>query len=393
MPELRSAPPVLIDTAAGLGELCDRLAGEPLYGFDTEFHNERTYYPRLALVQISWAEEVALVDPLVVDLAPLAAVFDGPGMAVAHACDQDLQILETACGAVPARIFDTQLAAGFLGMSTPALSRLVEKELGVSLPKADRLTDWLQRPLTPEQLVYAAGDVIHLLALHRTMTARLAELGRLEWALEECAEALANRRLAIDPEEAWWRISDHRRLNGKARGVAQAVAAWRERRAAELDLPRRVILPDLPLTALAHKPPRNRRELDAVRGLEGRHLGGGAAEEILAAVRLGLELPTPELRLPAERTDDRGQEAAVAVAAGLVHQMADELEFDAGLLATRADLRDLLLGIPSRLDQGWRQTIVGENLRRLASGELAVAFDGRGGLLLEERSHRPAGTA
>ena len=142
-----SPPPRLIADADGLDSLCAEIAGEECYALDTEFHTERTYYPKLALIQLGWADKVALVDPLAVDPRPLARIFAGTGVAVAHAAEQDLDVLETACGAAPGTVFDTQIAAGFLGLSTPSLSRLVDRVLGVSLPKADQLSDWLQRPL------------------------------------------------------------------------------------------------------------------------------------------------------------------------------------------------------------------------------------------------------
>ena len=153
--------------------LVDALLGEEYYAFDTEFHTERTYVPDLALIQIAWADQVALVDPLAVDPAPLADVFGGPGKAVAHAAGQDLDILLAACGALPAHVFDTQIVAGFLGMSSPSLARLVDQILGVTLPKADRLSDWLERPISERQIAYAMNDVAHLLELRRVLSDRL----------------------------------------------------------------------------------------------------------------------------------------------------------------------------------------------------------------------------
>ena len=129
--------------------------------------------PDLALIQIAWADRVALVDPLAVDPAPLAAVFDGPGKAVAHAAGQDLDVLLAACGALPVHVFDTQIVAGFLGMSSPSLARLVDQILGVTLPKADRLSDWLERPIPESQVDYAINDVAHLLELRRVLSERL----------------------------------------------------------------------------------------------------------------------------------------------------------------------------------------------------------------------------
>jgi len=276
-----TSAPTLINDVNGLAALCDELVGEEFYAVDTEFHTERTYFPKLALIQLGWADTVALVDPLGVDPTPLGRVFDGPGTAVAHAAGQDIDVLRAACGVAPSVVFDTQIAAGFLGMSTPSLSRLVEQVLGVTLPKTDQLSDWLQRPIPTSQLAYAAGDVLHLLDLRSAMVAQLEERGRLAWAVEECALAVGGQRRTVVPDEAWWKVGDVRRLNGRSRGVAQEVAAWRERRAAELDRPRRSVLSDLAILTIAQRPPRHRQELEKLRGVDARHLAKGAGAEIL----------------------------------------------------------------------------------------------------------------
>jgi ribonuclease D len=386
-----SAPsaPVVVDRA-GLESLVAEVAREDAYAFDTEFHTERTYVPELALIQIAWADKVALVDPLAVDPAPLAEVFGGPGVAVAHASTQDLDVLMAACGVIPATVFDTQIVAGFLGMSTPSLSRLIDVMLGVSLPKADRLSDWLERPMSDRQISYAISDVAHLLEVRDVLTERLRALGRLDWALDECDQVLTDRTPpARVPEEAWWRLGDIRSMSRQSRAVAQEVAAWRERTAAESNRPRRQVLSDLGLLAISQRPPRNADELRRARGVDGRHLAQGRAAEILSAIRRGLDLPANQVRMPSEGRDAQAPAGAVAVCSGLVRQIADDLDFDQALLATRADISQLLANEPSRLDTGWRRTIVGDPLRGFISGEVAAAFDRRGHLVLEERSHRP----
>jgi ribonuclease D len=362
---------MVVDTA-GLRSLVADLVTEEFYGFDTEFHTEKTYVPDLALIQIAWADKVALVDPLAVDPAP-----------------QDLDVLMAACGTVPATVFDTQIVAGFLGMSSPSLSRLVDQMLGVSLPKADRLSDWLERPISDRQVSYAVNDVAHLLELRLVLTERLRALGRLDWALDECDQVLGDRAPARVPEEAWWKLGDIRGMSRRSRGVAQEVAAWRERTAAETNRPRRMILSDLGLMAISQRPPRNGDELRRARGVDGRHLAQGRAAEILAAVNRGLGLQPDQIRMPTEGRDAVAPAAAVAVCSGVVRQIADDLDFDQGLLATRADIAQLLAAEPSRLDTGWRRTIVGDPLRRLIDGDVAAAFDRRGHLVIEERSRRP----
>lgn len=381
----------MILTPDQLEELCDELAGEECYALDTEFHTERTYWPKLALIQFGWAGRVALVDPLAVDPAPLARLFRGPGTAVAHAASQDVDILQSACGVAPGSLFDTQIAARFLGMATPSLARLVEQVLGISLLKSDQLSDWLHRPLPPDQLAYAAGDVQHLVALQEVMVERLEDLGRLNWATEECAQALGGRPHQVTPEEAWWRVSDMRKLTGKSRGVAQEVTAWRERRAAESDRPRRTVLSDLAILTIAQRPPHSRQDIEKLRGIDARHLAHGAAAQILEAVQRGRALEADELHLPPEVPESRVSQAAVAVCAGLVRQIAGEQQFDQSLLATRTDIVQLVAGEPSRLDQGWRGDIAGRPIRRLLAGEVAAAFEPGGRLVLESRSRVPAG--
>jgi ribonuclease D len=386
-------PGAIVTSTPALHELVAEIRDEDSYAFDTEFHTERTYVPELALIQIAWRDKVALVDPLAVDPSPLGELLAGPGTAVAHAASQDLDVLMAACGNVPAKVFDTQIVAGFLGLSTPSLARLLDQVLGVALPKADRLSDWLVRPMSERQVTYAVNDVAYLLELRTALSERLRVLGRLEWALDECDLVLGDRAPARVPEEAWWRLGDIRSMSRRSRAVAQEVAAWRERTAAETNRPRRRILSDLGLMAISQRPPNTAAELRQTRGVDGRHLAQGRAGEILAAVKRGLDLPSGQIRMPTEGRDAPAAPAAVAICSGLVRQIADDLEFDQSLLATRADLAQLLAGEPSRLDVGWRRGIVGDPLRRLIAGDVAAAFGPGGRVVLEERSGRPAPTA
>ncbi|MHB8671545.1 MAG: ribonuclease D [Acidimicrobiales bacterium] len=387
-----------IDDAASLERLVAAVAAVDAYALDTEFHRERTYWPKLALVQLAWRPvgsgdqpvQIALVDPLRLDLAAMEPLFRGSGLAVVHAADQDLEILEQACGTIPARLFDTQVAAGFLGTSSLSLSALVFQLLGVRLPKGDRLTDWVRRPLDDGQRSYAAADVVHLPDLHDRMAAELSASGRLAWAEEECELVRGRRRGPPPPETAWWRVRESRHLRGRARLVAQALAAWRERKAAQLDRPLRHVLSDLAIVTIAANPPADLEDLRRLRGVDGRHLGGSQGKEILEAVAAGLAAPSDSLALPEIEELDRRLRPAVALASAWIAQLAVELRIDATLLATRADLHALLRGDrDARLSRGWRAELVGEPVRRLVEGEAALAFDGQGGLVLEDRP-RPA---
>jgi ribonuclease D len=379
-----------VDSGKALAEVVAALAGEPFYGVDTEFHRERTYFPHVALVQLSWPGHIALVDPLAVDLAPLQEVLAGPGTVVMHAAAQDLEALERSAGVAPLHLFDTQLAAGFLGYGTPSLGNLVWGEVGVRLPKGDRLADWVRRPLTDDQKDYAASDVEHLLALRDRLVERLAQRGRLAWAEDECAELRARSLTRRPPEEAWWRVKEARSLRGAAVGVAQAVGAWRERRAAEIDQPVRFVLPDLALVGIAHRPPKTIDELRKVRGLDDRHLRGQAAPSLLAAVEEGLALTRDELRLPPAGDVDPELRPAVTLVSAWVSQLARRVDIDTSLVGTRSDIEALLRGDPdARLATGWRRDAIGDAVQALVSGRAALAFDGDGALVLEARSRQP----
>ncbi len=362
--------------------IVDELCTEPRYAIDTEFHRERTYYPKLALVQIGWRGRIVLVDPLAVDVRSMRRLFASPSLAVFHAAQQDLDVLTHVCGAVPEHMFDTQIAAGFIGYSTPSLASLLQGELNVSASKGDRLTDWLRRPLTAEQQQYAANDVAHLLELHDRLVASLTARGRLEWATDACEELRTRPAGAIDPEQAWLRLKDVRVLKAKARGVAQAVAAWRERRAAQADVPPRQILPDLAVLGIAQKHPTTVAELAHARGVDERHSRGSLGTEIVAAVKDGLGR---DVALPTSDVDDldRALRPAVTLVSAWVGEVARTEKIDATLLATRNDLVSLLRRDPAaRLASGWRHELLGDGIRRLVEGRAALTFDGRGGLRL-----------
>jgi ribonuclease D len=379
-----------IDTAAGLRDVISALAGERTWAFDTEFHREKTYYPRLALLQVTWSGGTVLIDPLAIDVAPFAEALTTGAVVVAHAADQDLEVLDRACGCAPTVLFDTQIAAGFLGQSTPSLASLVERELGLNLPKGDRLTDWSRRPLSAGQLSYAASDVDHLLELRERIAAKLEARGRLSWAEEECQRLLERPRGPQDPDTAWWRLKNSRSLRGASRGVAQEVAAWRERRAASLDLPPRYVLADLALLGIASRPPKSDKDLDDIRGLDARALKGPVRTELLEAVERGRALPPGSIRFPSADDNERDLRAAITLAGAWVAQLGHDEAIDPALLATRSELTALLNGRPAgRVDEGWRAALVGARVRALAAGDAALAFDGKGGLLLEERSHKP----
>ena len=379
-----------IEQQADLDELVATLLVEPRYALDTEFHRERTYFPKLALVQVAWrtvdGQQLALIDPLAVDVTPFGKLFASDSLCVIHAAQQDLDVLTHAVGSVPTKMFDTQLAAGFVGYGTPSLVSLLQGEIGISPPKGDRLTDWLRRPLTDSQCQYAAADVEYLLEVHERLVAQLSEAGRLDWSHDACEELRTRPTSGSAPDDAWLRLKDARSLRPSARAVAQSLAGWRERRAMRTDVPVRQVLPDLAILGISQRAPSSIKELSQARGVDERHSRGAIAEEILDAVRAakGNSAPSPP---PSADDLDRNMRPAVTLVSAWVGQLARDERLDPTLLATRADIVAFLRGDDdARLGVGWRNELVGDGIRRLVGGEAGLTFDPEGRLRLHSVS-------
>ncbi len=375
---------MLVADAGRFEALVEELTAADAYGLDAEFHGETSYYPRLAVLQVATPTRAAVVDATLVDVSPLRPVLEGPALMVAHAGEQDLQVLLRATGAIPARMLDTQIAAGFLGFGSPSLAKLVSDLLGIRLEKGARMSDWFKRPLTPEQITYAAADVLHLLDLRAVIEERLAAAGRLEWAYEECERHRRVRQPDVDI--VWWRVKGFRQLRGKSRGVAQELAAWRERAAMAADKPARRVLADEALMLLAEKPPRSVREMPTSRLFDGRRLSQETLDGLMAAVARGLDLPPGGLRLPPDTDIPPNMQPLATLLTAWVAQQSRDLSIDGSLIATRADIEALLRRVPdSRLEVGWRAELVGGTVGRIVAGRAAVAYDGKGKLVLVDR--------
>ena len=378
----------IVDSAAELDDVIDELLDQSRYAIDTEFHRERTYYPQLALIQIAWAGDLVLVDPIAVDVEPLGEVFRSDALAVLHACTQDLEVLELATGSAPSHIFDTQIAAAFVGMRTPSLASLHDQLLGLKLPKANRLTDWLRRPLEPAQQTYAASDVEHLLEIQDLLVEKLEASGRLGWAEDEC-ELVRTKGLTVrKPEDAWLRIKEARSLGARARTAARELAAWRERTAQDRNIPVRHVLPDLAIVALAQKAPTAAGDVSRTRGLERRSVSKRDAAEIVEIIAAAKDLPPPPTQ-PRRSSGGPDLRPAVTLIAAWMSQYADDMNLDPAMLGSRSDIEDFVRSGESRLAHGWRNDLAGSAIRSLLAGDAAVAFDGHGRVIVEKRSNEP----
>jgi ribonuclease D len=360
----------LIRTGAELAALARALAEAEWVALDTEFMRERTYYARLCLIQFATPQWLALVDPLALaDLSALLAALGAPRpLKVLHAARQDLEVFHDLGGAVPAPLFDTQIAAALLGYDDQiGYGALVQELLGVRLEKGATRTDWAARPLTAEQLRYAQDDVRYLCQLYPRLNERLAARGRLAWLEEECARLADPALYRSDPARAWRRIKSAGRLPAAAQARLRALAAWRERTARAKNLPRGWVLRDASLLELARAAPRTPAALAALPELEPQATKRFAAEilECLAAVPPeappAIE-PEPAPLEPAER-------ALVQSLLAELKALAEAEQLSPALLATRAEVEALVRGRRDlRLLQGWRAALAGARLTaRLAT--------------------------
>src|SRR5690606_25074800 len=275
------------------------------------------------------------------------------------------------------RVFDTQLAGAFLGHGLASLGKLVQERLGVQLEKGAQLSDWSRRPLSPEALHYAAHDVLHLEALRDDLARELEDRGRLQWALELCQSQLTKSYGPPRPEEAWWKLKGRNRLRRRAAKVAQVLAAERERRARELDVPVRRVLADLPLLAMAESPPRTAKDLARVRGLDHGRARDAEADRLLAWVERGLSLPDDELAMPESRPDEGAPQPLVSLGLAWAAHVAEREAIEPSVLATRADVAAFLSEPRTgRLTHGFRYDLLGRDLEDLARGDAAVGFVG-----------------
>ena len=356
-----------IDTLAQLERLANELAGAAELALDTEFMRERTYYPKLCLVQLATADAIACIDPLAIDdLARLSALLaSGTSLKVAHAARQDVETLLTGRVEPPAPLFDTQIAAALLGMQPQiGYGDLVHRMLGAKLAKAHARTDWSVRPLSREQLEYAADDVRHLLPLHEALKRELEKRDRLHWFDAEMARAQATFATRLSPEDAWQRLKGLDSLDARRRATAIALARWRETRAMQRDRPRGWILSDEALHEIVRALPHSIAQLQRLRSLPPGVIENSAAD-VLAAVASSAHLASGEPVRRAGRPDPATQARLKALAAA-VRRIAEQLQLMPEVLATRRDLQQLLNGdtdVPPL--QGWRREVVGEALLSL----------------------------
>ncbi len=373
----------VITTSDDLAALCERLGGGEFVAVDTEFMRERTFWPRLCLVQMAGPGEAVAIDPLApdIDLAPMfALLFDAPVLKVFHAARQDIEVLHHLAGRVPAPLFDTQIAAMVCGLGdSVSYEALAAKLAGARVDKSSRFTDWSRRPLTKRQLRYAIDDVRHLRVIYESLAQRLEETGRAGWVAEEMAALSDLPQYEQRPEEAWRRIK-RRSTDGRFLAVLREVAAWRESRAQERDLPRNWVVRDESLVEIAAQRPGTVEHLARTRGLNRSTAEGTLGRDLLAAVERGRALPEAECpRVEKPPPPPRGAGQVADLLKVLLKIKCDEHGVAPRLVANSADLERIAgedtPDVPAL--GGWRREIFGADALALKHGRLALVARGR----------------
>jgi ribonuclease D len=382
-PQRTDVIPRLITTAEDLDLLCRKLAAEEFVAVDTEFMRERTYWPELCVVQLAGDHDVAVIDAQAegMDLAPLGRLLaDTNVLKVFHAARQDIEIFVLRFAAVPTPLFDTQIAAMVAGFGDQVgYDALVGGLTGRPIDKAHRFSDWSARPLSPAQIAYAANDVTHLRDVYRRLCERLQRDNRLDWVAEEMGALSDPALYRADPDTAWERLKP-RSGNRRFLGRLQALAAWREREAQRVNIPRQRLVRDEALLEIAAAAPADSEALARMRGITRGFAEARIGESLLEALAASQNIPESELPpAPPPRDAARASPALVSLLKVLLHAKCEHHHVAPKLIASSEEIDRLALedspDIPALL--GWRREVFGEDALALKQGRIALSAAGR----------------
>jgi ribonuclease D len=356
----------LIDDQAQLNEWCEQLLGQSVITLDTEFMRTDTYYPKLCLIQIAIDDDPACIDVLAeIDTKELRKIlFNESTLKIFHAAKQDLEVCYATYGHVLGPIIDTQIAAGLLGYPAQiGYANLVQEIIGVKLDKGQTRTDWSRRPLTDAQIKYAGDDVRYLAELHARLRTDLQTAGRYHWALEDSARLVDEEHYVLRPEDAWRRLSGLQYLPAPVQARAHGIAAWRERRAQQINRPRQWVLADKGLMAVANADPRNESGLSELPGLPPAVIRKQGSSLLAELGQANEDYSSGRVQLRQASKSDAPDPRILKRLSAVVSAKATELGVAPETLGTRRDLTALMRGERNiKLLTGWRSGIIGEEL-------------------------------
>lgn len=375
----------LVVTSQAFAEVLTLIEKERFFGIDLEFIPERTYYPIICLIQVAVADRVFLIDPLKLknaELFPLWEMIANPEiLKILHAGTQDLTIAFQRSGLIPQNIFDTQIAAGFLGFGYPVgYGKLLSAVANVHLSKTESFTDWQLRPLSQSQIEYAIGDVAHLLELYQQLKNNLVNRGRLAWAEDECQSYSKESFYVKEQGREFLRIKGAQSLSNRKLAVLQALTLFREEEAKRLDKPARTILNDNILLEIARKPPQVVEEIKRIRGIRPDQLSN-LGSRLLKVTKDALALPDDQCpSWPQGKAPSKNEVLVADILYTILKLKAQEADLAPELVATRDEVQSLVkmgreLEITAPLEPGklslttgWRHELAGETLWKILGG-------------------------
>ena len=370
-----------IDSQVELEAFIERARSSSLLAIDTEFLREKTYYPKLCLMQMATDDERVIIDPFEVDdLGVLRDLLEDDAIVkVFHAGHQDIEILLYDIGCVPHPLFDTQVAAALLGQTQQiGYGALVHSMCGVKLKKIDSFTDWSVRPLSESQLSYAEDDVVYLPQIYEAQRKALLEKGRLDWLEDEFKEMQRPETYMPDEQDRFRRLKHVTQLSRRQMAAAREMASWREIVARKRNVPRKWVLTDEQIVESCKREPRTIDELFMIRGMRERLTTKDARTVIELVVAALDSAPDTWPELPSSGKSEQNVDVQVDLLMAVVRIRARENGIAVPTLASHSDLVDIARGHYEDVDilRGWRREIVGAELVDLLKGKLALAIEG-----------------
>ena len=367
-----------IATQEKLEEFVNRAKTATVLAVDTEFLREKTYYAKLCLIQMATPKENVLIDPFAVDIKALIPLMKNTAITkLFHAATQDLEIIYREIGVLPTPVFDTQIAAALLGYTQQiGYASLVQSECGVQLKKIESYTDWLRRPLSDSQIRYAADDVIYLPKLYEGMKNELEKKNRLHWLDDDFAQLTDPDKYHIDIYERFRRLKRVSQLSRKQLAAAREVAAWRESEAQRRDIPRKWVMTDEQIVEVCKREAKSVDDLFMIRGLKEK-IHTQEARIIVDLIKKGISLPKEKWPdLGQSKRNEPNVDVEIDLMNALVRVRSRQFGVAVQTLAPHDDLARLARGYKKDVSllSGWRKTLVGDELKRLLDGEIALSF-------------------
>ncbi len=372
----------LIDTEQGLEDVVAHVAAAPWIGIDTEFVRERTYFPKLCLIQIAFPDRLVIVDAIAIgDLRSLFHSFQSSDVrCIFHAATQDLEVFWHEAEMLPRLVHDTQLGAAFLGLGEQlGYAALVEMLFSVRLAKTHTRTNWAGRPLSTAALNYAAEDVLFLGEICSRQIEALEKSGKRAWYEEAVTALLQPALYEVAPEQAWRKIKGIRQCRGREWLVVSRLAAWREREAARRNVPRQWLLRDEALLALSRKRTLTRAKVAEFARQSKVRLAPEDLDALISAAATplaGVDEQQPHADAGPKREPSAAQDALVDALMAWSRQRSMDIEISLNQLATRQQLQQFVLDpVNSELCRGWRSAALGEDLLAFMEGRKALFVD------------------